>query len=64
MKISKEEAPNLFTTQKKEAQAEKHQWVQILSGVYKGDFAKVMDVIPEKNGATLRIIPRLEFEEK
>jgi hypothetical protein len=32
--------------------------------VYKGDFAKAVDVIPEKNGCVLRIIPRLDFEEK
>jgi len=62
IRIKKEESTTIFDIDKaSKINLKKGQWVKINSGLYAGDFAKVVLVDDVKEGCYLKLIPRLNI---
>jgi transcription elongation factor SPT5 len=63
--IPREEMHQVYEMDKaNKIQLKKNQWVRIKNGLYTGDLAKVIGVTEAKNGAFLKLIPRIPSEEE
>lgn len=63
VRIKKEETPSVFEIDKaSKINLKKGQWVRVNTGLYAGDFAKVVGVDDSKAGCHLKIIPRLSID--
>lgn len=66
LKVPKEEAPGVYQVDKASSmQLKQNEWVRIgMPGLYKDDYAKVVDHDPESKAVWVRIVPRLDVQTK